>query len=449
VLLLIRIGPGPGLDPRPPDDGDDDDDEDDGGRGTDPDDPAGPTDPSPDPGDDDPTGPGGGPPEDDDPVDRDPGGGPDPDPLPEPEPEPEPDPDAFTDLFVDLGDRTIRADEETSVSVEARTVAGDFVPVPNPLSLESGDPDVAVVSGGDTAVGVGPGETEIVAQASGVDGLVSADVDLSVDPAPVDVDQPLQPSDPAEVILPFGAFNGIPGVSGARNVRLTVPQLPDITGAVTDALPTFGQLNRVVSREVGAIDIPQPPTPTDIADAVLDTLDAAGVPSLTEVTATIDAELRTLDIPDPADIVDPIEEAVGDVQRDLRGAIDGLLTDIDQSIASVDRFVQDGIDGLQATVDGVAADLEALSGAVDEGFTELEAAVDELPDSVPALDDIASEVTDSVVTEIEDELVPTVEGVSLLDDPVAFFEVAVEGVLEDLLSNDTQRDILRASRRRR
>jgi len=297
MLYLIRIGPGPGLGGGS---GDDDEPADDGGRDTDPDDPAGPTDPSPDPGDDDPSfGGGGGAPEDD----NDDSGSTQPEEpeqpeQPEEEPEePEPDPDAFQNLFVDIADSTIRVDAETSLDISARTVGGDFVPVDAPLSVESEDTSVAVVSGTDTVVGTGVGETDIVATVSGVDGLLESDVSVTVERKEVQVDQPQQPSDRAEFILPFGAFNGIPGVSGAQNVTITIPQVQDITGAVTDALPTFGQVNRIVSREVGSITIPEPPSVGSIAQEVLDTLDEAGVPSLTEVTATINAELRGLDPP--------------------------------------------------------------------------------------------------------------------------------------------------------
>jgi hypothetical protein len=441
MLYLIRIGPGPGLGGGSGDTTGGDDEEEDTGRDTDPDDPAGPTDPSPDPGDDNPSFGGGG---DDDDDDSDFGQPEEPEQPEQPEEQPEeeePDPDAFQNLFVDIADSTIRVDAETTLDISAATVGGDFPTVSNPLSVESEDPSVAVVSGTDTVVGTGVGETDIVATVSGVDGLLESDVSVTVERKEVQVDQPQQPSDPAEFILPFGAFNGIPGVSGAQNISITIPQVQDITGALVDALPTFGQVNRIVSREVGSITIPEPPSVGSIAQEVLDTLDEAGVPSLTEVTATINAELRGLDIPSVDDITAPIDETISDVQQDINSSIDGLLTDIDQSIASVDRFVQDGIDGIQSAVDDVQDGIDTALEDIESGFSDVQDSIDEIAESIPSKDNIVSDTTDAVIETIEEDIIPTQEGVLLTDDPPRFFAIAIENFLQEALSESTKRQI--------
>jgi len=437
MLYLIRVGPGPGLGSGSGDTTAGDDEEEDTGRTTDPDDPAGPTDPSPDPGDDDPTFGDGGASSGDDSDATEPTQPEQPE-QPEEEPEePEPDPDAFQNLFVDIADSTIRVDAETPLDISARTVGGEFVPVDAPLSVESENRDVATVGGTDTVVGTGVGETDIVATVQGVDGLLEADDSVTVEQRAVTVEQPQQPSDAAEVILPFSVFNAIPNVRKARDIRITIPQVQDITGAVTDALPTFGQVNRIVSREVNSITIPEPPSVGSIAQEVLDTLDAAGVPSLTEVTATINAELRGLDIPSVDEITAPIDETISDVQQDINSSIDGLLTDIDQSIASVDRFIQDGIDGIQSGVADVQDGIDTALEDIESGFTDIQDSIDEIAESIPSKDEIVSDTTDAVITGIEEDIIPTQEGVLLTDDPPRFFAIAIENFLQEALSADT------------
>jgi len=238
------------------------------------------------------------------------------------------------------------------------------------------------------ALEVGATSDTLIGQPSGPD-RIEVTVSRSVGNLPeVPVPSPPEPVDEETATafeLPFTPFNDSPLFSGFENPVIDVPQKGDIQ----DVIGAQGLSER------GFVDVLQ--GAEDAAEATEDTL-----------TETVEPAL------------DAIQPTVNSIETAVNGIPEDIATTGDLAFSSL----QDDVAQLQT-------DIESLSLDVPEpDFPE-----------VPTVEDITGA--------IEDELVPTVEGVSLLDDPIGFFDVAVEGVLEDLLSNDTQRDILRASRRRR
>jgi archaellum component FlaC len=361
-----------------------------------------------------------------------------------PEEEPEEEDTTITKLFLEFDTATLGPTGSTTTSVSAQLANGAFTDTVIDEDYSSDDTSVATVSSVGTVFAQGVGTADITATVSTVDGPVSDTEEVTVEQSEQPVTVPGQPSDAARVRFPFSIFNAIPGIEEAEDFVVTIPQLTDIGSTVDSVVPSLQQIATAVDAEITFPefpDIPQPPSLAGIGNTVFATLDNFGVPTLTEVTATINAELRGLDIPSVDEITAPIDETISDVQQDINSSIDGLLTDIDQSIASVDRFIQDGIDGLQSAVDDVQRSIDTAVEDIDSGFSDVQEAIDELPDSVPSLEDIVADTTAAVITAIEEEIIPTQEGVLLTDDPPRFFAIAIENFLQEALSESTKRQI--------
>jgi len=437
MLYLINIGPGPGGGSGS---GDNTGDDDDGDRDTDPDDPAGPTDPSPSPGDDNPAG---GAPEDDN-------GGTSPPPEPE-EPEQPEQPEepeqpveeedtTITKLFLEFDTATLGPTGSTTTSVSAQLANGDFTDTVIDEDYSSDDTSVATVSSVGTVFAQGVGTADITATVSTVDGPVSDTEEVTVERSEQPVTVPGQPSDASRVRFPFSIFNAIPGIEEAEDFVVTIPQLTDIGNTVDSVVPSLQQIATAVDAEITFPefpDIPQPPSLAGIGNTVFGTLDEFGVPTLTEVTATVNAELRGLNDVAAGDILDPVDDTIASLQDDVEGVIDDTEAFLDESISATEAVIDDTLSGIDSAVGDVQDSIDTALEDIDSGFSDVQEAIDELPDSVPSLEDIVADTADAVITAIEEDIIPTQEGVLLTDDPPRFFAIAIENFLQEALSTET------------
>jgi archaellum component FlaC len=348
---------------------------------------------------------------------------------------------AITDLFLDFPEGPLAVGQSAALELTGRTAGGEVgVSVPD-ARFEAADPDVVTVDEFGVVTGISKGVGDIVASVQNPRQRIADDVRVTVE-SDARIDQPTQPPEPDEFILPFSVINAIPGIkSGAEDVPITIPQIGDIEQSLSRIVPSIEDIADIVSGEIRSLDIPDPLDTSAIEASVSRVLGDFDVPSLSQVTQTIDAELRQLDIPEPPsvdEILDPIDDALVNVQQDLETAIDELLTDIDQSIASVDRFIQDSIDSLQTTVDSVSEDIDALTEDIDTGLTDVQSTVNSIDETVPSLGDIVADVTESVIDEIEAQIIPEAEGVLLTDDVPQFLTITVEDFLAQTLSTETK-----------
>jgi len=298
------------------------------------------------------------------------------------------------------------------------------------------------------ALEVGATSDALIGQPSSAD-RIEVTVSQSVGNLPeVPVPSPPEPVDEDTATafeLPFEPFNDSPLFSGFRNPVIDVPQkgdIQDVIGAqglslraitqnLNDGLqqlndPTADAVAQAVTGSISFPEVPEPPSPEAIGTEVLDVLDSA---------------------------VSDAERGFADVLEDAETAADGAVTAVEDTIAPAVESVQTTVDGIQEDINGLPEDIATTGdlafSSLQDDVAQLQTDIENLSLDAPEPDFPEVPTVEDITGAIEEELVPTVEGVSLLDDPIGFFDVAVEGVLEDLLSNDTQRDILRASRRRR
>jgi hypothetical protein len=352
--------------------------------------------------------------------------------------------DAVTDLFLDLDGDAVAVGESVPLLLSARLADGTFTDSVPDARYESADRDIVTVDSDGVVTGVSPGVGDIVASVQTPQGRVATDLRVNVEQRQQIRTPPAQPPEADTVLFPFSIFNAVPGIEGAEDFTVRIPQIGDIEQSLVRIVPSISDIDRIVSGEIRSLDIPDPLDTSAVEASVSRVLGDFDVPSLPAVTRTIDAELRQLDIPEPPtvdEILDPIDETLSGVQQDLETAIDELLTDIDQSIAAVDRFVQDSIDSLQTTVDSVSADIESLTADIDETFTDVQETLTEIEAKVPTLDEIVSDVTDSVIAEIEAEIIPAADGVLLTEDVPQFLTITVEDFLQQSLSAETQQNL--------
>jgi len=438
MLYLIRIGPGPGGGGGS---GDDDEPDDGDGRDTDPDDPAGPTDPSPDPGDDNPdAGDDNGAPEDDN------GDGASTDPEEPQQPEvpeqPEEEEDTtITKLFLEFDTATLGPTGSTTTDLSAQLANDEFTDDVGLADFSSDDTSVATVTDVGTVFAQGIGTADITASVDTPDGTVSDSEEVTVEQSEQPVTVPGQPSDASRVRFPFSIFNAIPGIEEAEDFVVTIPQLTDIGNTVDSVVPSLQQIATAVDAEITFPefpDIPEPPSLGDIGNTVFTTLNVFGVPTLTEVTATVNAELRGLNDVAAGDILDPVDDTIDTLQDDVEGFIDDTEQVLDASINATEAVIDDTLSGIDSAVGDVQDSIDTALEDIDSGFSDVLDTLTEVQESIPSLEDIVADTTDAVITAIEEDIIPVQEGILLTDDPPRFFAIAIENFLDDALSADTK-----------
>ena len=350
-----------------------------------------------------------------------------------------------TELDLFPPDEPLRIGETIGLGSSFSASVGSGSDIEADVVLESEDPDVARITDAGDIEGVSRGTATITGSVTNAAGSTSDTVRVQVVAGETDVDFPEQPGDRATFVIPLSVFNEAPFFAGFRDITLTIPQVEDISNVAQRVLPGVSDIRGVVRTEVNALDIPDPPTTAEIATAVSGEITLPEVPSLEAIGTEV------LDVLDSA--VSDAERGFADVLEGAETAADGALTALEDTIAPAVESVQTTVDGIQEDINGLPEDIATTGdlafSSLQDDVAQLQTDIENLSLDAPEPDFPEVPTVEDITGAIEDELVPTVEGVSLLDDPIAFFDVAVEGVLEDLLSNDTQRDILRASRRRR
>lgn len=212
----------------------------------------------------------------------------------------------------------------------------------------------------------------------------------------------------ASYSLPFGALNAVPGLSGISDVTICIPTVDTIADAVLQALlpeiPTTEDFRMVLREEL----------PEDIPGFF-----GRVEQKLEELQDTLD----DLEIPDVREIID---EALADLglQDDIQAvqdAVDGLPGDIAEEIPELD------LSPIEDTLDSVLSRL----GGVEESIRQLQAILDGLPQ------EIVEDVVDGVEETLRD-LFPSINGVSVVEDPVAFAGEFLREALERNLSEETE-----------
>lgn len=294
------------------------------------------------------------------------------------------------------------------------------------------------------ALEVGATSDALIGQPSSAD-RIEVTVSRSVGNLPeVPVPSPPEPVDEDTATafeLPFEPFNDSPLFSGFRNPVIDVPQkgdIQDVIGAqglslraitqnLNDGLqqlndPTADAVAQAVTGSISFPEVPEPPSPGAIGTEVLDVLDSA---------------------------VSDAERGFADVLEDAETAADGAVTALEDTIAPAVESVQTTVDGIQEDINGLPEDI-ATTG--DLAFSSLENEVSALQTDIenlsfdppePDFPDVPG--TEDITGAIEDELVPTIDGVSVLDDPVGFLAAGGEEALEQVLTAETKARIREVS----
>jgi len=308
---------------------------------------------------------------------------------------------------------------------------------------------------------------------------------VTVNPPEVTPEQPQQPSGVSEFIIPLSFFNASPLFDGLEDVSFTVPQISGITEAVAENTADLTDIEDTVDSAVDSIDIPEPPSLSDIGGEVDTALTEAGLPSLSDISQSVNTRVLTLEtklglpsLPDDEDIVSLLDSAESGVS-DVTTAVDTTVSDtidtadnafesvqgnLQADINAVQTALQQDVTAAQTTLDeiqGTAADFEGvtlpgLQDSVDSITTDLLGEVPDIPTAidnrVTALEEdlgisgdseLVFPTVDEFVSSVQDELIPTVTAadgteVGLLDATPRFISIALEDFLAEALSAETQ-----------
>jgi gas vesicle protein len=349
--------------------------------------------------------------------------------------------DAVTDLFLDFTEGPLAVGESAALALSARTADGTFTDSVPDARFEAADPDVVTVDEFGVVTGVSKGVGDIVASVQNPRQRIATDLRVTVEQSQQTRSPPAQPPEADTVLFPFSIFNAVPGIEGAEDFTVRVPQIGDIEQSLSRIVPSISDIDDIVSGEIRSLDIPDPLDTTAIEASVSRVLGDFDVPSLAQVTRTIDAELRQLDIPEPPsvdEITQPTEDALDSFQQDIEAVIDDAQAGIDDVAETLDTTTQDSIDTVQETVDSVSADIDSLTEDFDSAITDVQETVGSIDETVPSLESIVTDVTDSVISEIEAQIIPEVDGVLLTEDVPRFLTITVEDFLAQTLSAETK-----------
>jgi hypothetical protein len=402
-------------------------------------------------------------------------------PIESPEPV-EPQLDSFD---LDLVQPVLDPDEQTAVQATLTRADNTTADVTPDVALSVRDTSVARVVDGSFVEAVSFGETTVTATLER-DGQTFTDIAaVTVNPPEVTPEQPQQPPDVDEFVIPLSFFNASPLFDGLQDVSFTVPQIGSIRTAVATNSPNLTDIETTVDTAVGNIDIPEPPSLSDIETEVDTAIRTANIPTLSEIIGSLDTRVQTLetrlglpDLPDETDIaslVQSAESGVSDVTAAVDTTVDSTIETADNAFESVQSNLQadinavqtalqedvtaaqttlDEIQGTAAEFDGVT--LPGLQDSVDSITGDLLGEVPDIPTAidnrVTALEEdlgisgdgeLVFPTVDEFVSSVQDELIPTVTAadgteVGLLDATPRFISIALEDFLQDALSADTK-----------
>jgi hypothetical protein len=331
-------------------------------------------------------------------------------------------------------DEPIRVGETIGLGSSFSASVGSGSDIEADVVLESEDPDVARITDAGDIEGVSRGTATITGSVTNEAGSTSDTVRVQVVAGETDVDFPEQPGDRATFVIPLSVFNEAPFFAGFRDITLTIPQVEDISNAAQRVLPGVSDIRGVVRTEVNALDIPDPPTTAEIATAVSGeitlpdppTLEAIGTEVLEVFDDAIEASERGF-----ADVLEGAEDAAEAAEDTLTETVEPALDGIEPTVNSIETAVAGIPDDIATTGDLAFSSLENEVSALQ---TDIENLSFDPPE--PDFPDVPG--TEDITGAIEDELVPTIDGVSVLDDPVGFLAAGGEEALEQVLTAETQ-----------
>jgi hypothetical protein len=280
-------------------------------------------------------------------------------------------------------------------------------------------------------------------------------------------------------------FNASPLFEGIQDVNLTVPQIGGIETAVSQNSPNLTDIETQVDEAVGRIEFPDVPSLSDIGGEVDTALTTANVPSLGDVTRSVRTELvgleRTLGLPslpsesDLASLVDSAESGVSDLTTAVDTTVDSTIDTADNAFESVQSNLQDSFDtatetitgevqtavdtldeiqgnvsdfdgvtlpDIDSTIDGLLEDAETIDAAIDSRVSDVEQSLGLTEDSPSTASQLGlptlSDITESVIAEIEAQIIPEADDVLLTDDVPRFLTITIEDFLQQTLSAETK-----------
>lgn len=339
----------------------------------------------------------------------------------------------------------------------------------------------------------GPGEYQVTVEAP--TGTRSRTVEVVDDTAQ-------EPDLPADTETFEIELRGIPGVnpppitlatlpipqidSIAETVREFTPSVDDITAGVDQAVSrqlrqTEESIIGTIDDRLGGVDLPDVsdiPTREEIADAVEDRIDLGDLPELDEIRRGIQADVSGLlddlqtqlerelstvpqsveevlredfsgladdvtDLPDNVErvlredfgsVIDEVGEVPTEVQEVLQEDLSGLAEDLSEIPQSVEEVLSEDFTDVTDTLDGVTGTVNGLSesiGTVQDTISGIQSDASDLLDRFP--DDFSAAVSTGVR-----DLIPSVGGADLFDEPGAWVGRAIDRALEDRLSDETR-----------
>jgi uncharacterized protein YoxC len=366
-----------------------------------------------------------------------------PEPTPEPTPEPEPEPPSDRVIALEFTDfeTPLTVGEDAPLDTVAIRQDGSEDTDPLGVQFSSRDRSIASIRNNLSVVAGGQGSVVIEATLSTEQEVLTATRTLVVERDIDPVAAPGQPPEPNTVRFPFSIFNAIPGITGSEDFVVRIPTVDDITGIVRSNVVSQSAIQSAVDAGVSTLDIPDTLSEFNVRQAVRDVLDDVNVPSVVDVRTGVREELDQIEIPEPPtvdEITDPLDETLSGVQSDLEAVIDDAQSGIDDVAETLDSAIQESIDGVQETVDSVSADIDSLSEDFDSAITDVQETADSIDETVPSLSDIVADVTESVIDEIEAEIIPEAEGVLLTEDVPLFLTITIEDFLSQALSAETK-----------
>jgi len=366
-------------------------------------------------------------------------------------------------LRMEPGGATLTPGEERTLVIEGITADGTTFPLTDGLSFTSSNAGVVTVSDDGRLEAVGRGSAAVTATFDGGIGQPSITENFTVEPpqqpspeppepGPVPAPPPEEPDpinpelpqlnpEPGVYVLPFSVLNAAPFLTGVPDVTIRIPTELSIERIVDRVTLSQSEAETAARDGVEIPEFPDVPSAFDIFDELTSGEPFESVPTLQELRTETQAAVDSIDIPEPPaveDITDPVDSTIDALQEDLEGFIDDTEAVLDESIAATEAAIDETLSGIDSAVSDAQDSIDTALEDIDSGFTDVQDTLTEIQESIPSLEDIVSDTTAAVITEIEAQIIPTQEGVLLTADPPRFFAIALENFLAEALSADTK-----------
>jgi len=257
------------------------------------------------------------------------------------------------------------------------------------------------------------------------------------------------------VDIPLSIANQVPGISGVEDVQLSVPQQGDIEDvvetavrteteqAVADALPDEimgapqdGQLDEDALASDLATALPE-----ELSQVDIDLEGGLFGPTAGDLEDTLDAVLgddddgpavETVDTLALAGVVAGTNSIAGVTADEAEAELRARGVDPDRPAEEVgrDRFEITTLNPV-AAIGQLAADVRRTSDDVLDGITDIQ-------DDLTALVDDLGDGLDTVLEDALEAVVPEIDGVALLEDPVGYFTAGITQGLDQAVDDEAQ-----------